>query len=95
MSQTIIRSGRNIRCLLPEYNTVDYRKHHIDVNPTSTGGDPCYEGGYFGRTMHPFEAMFVKTNRNIYPPNFLGKITRSMAYGRAATYNKFESEMGT
>jgi hypothetical protein len=82
MSQTLIRSGWNIRCLLPEYNTVNYRAPHTDVNPTSVNGDPCFEGAYFGRTMHPFEAMFIKTNRNLCPPHFLDKVSYSMIRSR-------------
>ena len=35
MSQTLIKAGWNIRCLLPEYNVIDYRHAHADVNPTS------------------------------------------------------------
>lgn len=78
MSQILIRAGWNIKCLLPEYNVVDYRQAHQDINPTSANGDPCYEGAYFGRSAHPHEVMFVKTNRNIFPMHFLEKMTYSM-----------------
>jgi len=83
ISQKLIRAGYNIKCLLPEYNTVDYRAPHTDINPTSVNGDPSYEGAYFGRTFHPFEAMFIKTNRNLYPPHFLDKLTYSMIQRRS------------
>ncbi|MCX4098889.1 hypothetical protein [Nocardia sp. alder85J] len=83
LSQRLIRDGWNIRCLLPEYNTVDYRRHHADVNPTSAEGDPCMPDAYFGRTIHPFESMFVKTNRNIYPPGYLAGVTRAMVAVRS------------
>ncbi|KAG4034388.1 hypothetical protein MFRU_003g03540 [Monilinia fructicola] len=34
----------------------------------STGtGDVLYDGGYFGINVHPFETIFMKTNRNIGP----------------------------
>ena len=78
MSQTVIRQGLNIKCLLPEYNQIDYRLPHVDINPTADNGDPQAEGGYFGRTIHPFEAIFVKANRRMHPLHFLDKITHSM-----------------
>jgi hypothetical protein len=65
MSQLILKNGWNISCLLPEYQRIDYRKSHNDINPTSMQGDPCYRGAYFRRSLHPFETIFVKSNRNI------------------------------
>lgn len=85
MSQLLIRDGFNIRCLLPEYNAIDYRRAHRDPNPSSINGDPSYEGAYFGRTMHPFECLFVKTNRNLYPMHFFDKLTYSMIVGDRAS----------
>lgn len=82
MSHLTLRAGRNIRCLLPEYDAVDYRQPHRDINPTSVNGDPCFPGAYFGRTLHPFEALFVKTNREIYPLRYLDALSRSMLSAR-------------
>ena len=56
-----------MRSLLPEYREIDYRRPTSDINPTSGEGDPSFQGGYFGRTLHPFETIFVKTNRQIAP----------------------------
>lgn len=78
MSQALIRRGFNIKCLLPEYNQLDYRRPHGEINPTAVNGDPCYEGAYFGRTLHPLESVFVKTNRAMLPEHFLGKVAHSM-----------------
>lgn len=78
LSQLLIHSGLNIKCLLPEYNQIDYRKTHADINPTSHLGDPSVPDGYFGRTIHPYEGMFVKTQRNLYPEHYLDLLTRSM-----------------
>jgi hypothetical protein len=78
LSQKLIRAGWNIKCLLPEYNVVDYRKAHGDINPTSARGEAIYEGSYFGRTAHPFETIFTKTNRALYPFHFFDKLTYSM-----------------
>ncbi len=65
LSQLILRKGWNISCVVPEYRAIDYRKEHVDVNPTSVHGDPCYPGAYFGRTLRPAELIFVKTNRSL------------------------------
>ncbi len=82
MSQLVIRGGLNIRSLLPEYNTIDYRIAHRETNPTSKDGDPCYAGGFFGRTLHPYETIFLKTNRGMYPPGFFTALTDSMRLAR-------------
>lgn len=82
MSQKLIRAGWNIKCLLPEYNVLDYRLVNEDVNPTSMKGDPGHEGGYFGRSTHPYEVIFVKTNRSLFPMHFLEKISYSMLMRR-------------
>lgn len=65
LSQTIIANGWNISCLLPEYRKIDFREPHGDINPTSADGDPCFKGAYCGRSIHPFETVFIKTNRDI------------------------------
>ena len=78
LSQLLIHSGLNIKCLLPEYNQIDYREPHQDINPTSYQGDPSVLDGYFGRTVHPYEGMFIKTQRNLYPEHYLDLLTSSM-----------------
>ncbi len=66
MSQLILRvAGWNIDCLLPEYSGLDYRTIRGDINPSSQLGDPCCPGSCFGRTIHPYEVMFIKTNRGL------------------------------
>jgi hypothetical protein len=66
MSQLILReAGWNIDCLLPEYSGLDYRTVRSDINPSSRFGDPSYPGACFGRTIHPYEVVFIKTNRGL------------------------------
>jgi hypothetical protein len=92
LSQSIIRSGLNIKCMLPEYNKIDYRLPHQDINPTSLNGDPYFENCYFGRTIHPYESLFVKTNRNIYAKGFLERLTFSMTQNGIKYPNTYLSE---
>jgi hypothetical protein len=78
LSQLILQQGKNLRCLLPEFNQIDYRFPHANINPTSTIGDPNEELGYFGRSVHPYEVLFVKTNRNLYSEEYLARLAYSM-----------------
>ena len=78
LSQLILQQGKNLRCLLPEFNQVDYRLPHSNINPTSTIGDPNEVLGYFGRSVHPYEVLFVKTNRHLYTEEYLARLAYSM-----------------
>jgi hypothetical protein len=78
LSQLVLKLGWNLRCLLPEFNSIDYRLFHTNPNPTSTVGDPNEVLGYFGRSAHPYEAIFVKTNRDLYTETYLDRLAYSM-----------------
>lgn len=78
LSQLVLSQGWNLRCLMPEFNGVDYRLPHKNPNPTSTVGDPNEVLGYFGRSAHPYETIFIKTNRDLYTEAYLGRMTYSM-----------------
>lgn len=78
LSQLLLRAGFNLKCLLPEYNQIDYRQPHQDPNPTSYNGDPAVVNGYFGRTLHPYEGVFIKTERGLCAPHYLEMLTNAM-----------------
>ena len=78
LSQILKSNGLNLRSLLPEYNKIDYRLPHSDINPTSENGDACFKDAYYGRTIHPNEIIFIKTNREIYPLAYFDKLTYSL-----------------
>jgi len=78
LSQLVLKLGWNLRCLLPEFNSIDYRLPHTNPNPTSTVGDPNEVLGYFGRSAHPYETIFVKTNRDLYTEAYLDRLAYSM-----------------
>ena len=77
LSQVVLSMGLNIACLLPEYNKIDYRGKHQEINPTSRNGDVCYPNAYFGRSAHPFEVIYIKTNREIYNIKYLERLAYS------------------
>ena len=63
MSCHILQNKWNIASILPEYQNIDYRLVRKDINWSSRSGDGYYENAYFGRTLHPYEVIFFKTNR--------------------------------
>jgi hypothetical protein len=65
MSQLVLKNNWNISCIIPEYQNIDYRKLNNDVNFSSNHGDPNYSNCCFGRTVHPYESIFIKINRNL------------------------------
>lgn len=82
LSQLILDMSLNLRCMLPEYNWVDYRKAHEDMNPSSREGDSGFERSYFGRSAHPYESIFIKTSRNTFSEDDLMRFAFSMSFYR-------------
>jgi hypothetical protein len=78
LSQLVLAMGWNLRGLLPELNRIDYRLPHVNPNPSSTVGDPNEVLGYFGRSAHPYEVLFVKTNRHLFTEGYLDRLAYSM-----------------
>lgn len=67
LSRRVLQQGWNISCLIPEYQNRDYRHVRAVFNPDawSYGGDIMFGGKIcFGRAIHPYECMFIKTNRD-------------------------------
>jgi hypothetical protein len=57
MSTEILKSGKNIGCLMRCYAGVDFR------TKSNFLGDLMFQGAYYGTTFHPYEVMFLKGNR--------------------------------
>jgi hypothetical protein len=66
--------------MLPEYNKPDYRSLTHEINPSAREGDSGFEHSYFGRTVHPYEAMFIKTSRNTSSETYLSQLAYSMSF---------------
>jgi hypothetical protein len=80
LSQILLDRDLNLRCMLPEYNKPDYRSLTHEINPSAREGDSGFEHSYFGRTVHPYEAMFVKTSRNTSSDAYLSQLAYSMSF---------------
>ena len=80
LSQLILKRNWNIAAILPEYNRIDYRKAHSGFNSAGareSQGDPSCKFSYLGRSAHPFEVIFVKTNRHIFNEAYLDRLAYS------------------
>ena len=80
LSQNLLSRGLNLKCMLPEYNKPDYRSLSHEINPSAREGDSGFENSYFGRTVHPYEAMFIKTSRNTSSDTYLSQLAYSMSF---------------
>jgi len=80
LSQLVLDLGLNLRCMLPEYNQIDYRKACEDVNTTSCEGDSGFKRSYFGRSAHPYESIFIKTSRNTFFEDDLMRFAFAMSF---------------
>lgn len=67
MSQRVKAAGWNISCLLPPYRGIDYRSPHREINPATPNGHPQGPGSYFGRSLHPYDTVFLKTGWGVMP----------------------------
>ena len=65
MSQLVLKNNWNISCIIPEYQNIDYRLLKNDINLSSINGDPNFSNACFNRTIHPYENIFIKINRNM------------------------------
>jgi hypothetical protein len=80
MSRILLDAGWDIKCLLPEFNTFDFRQSNLAIGQSELfKGDVLFPGSYLGRTVHPYEIIFVKTARGLWPPSYLDSLARSMA----------------
>lgn len=82
MSTLVLQHGWNISCLVPEYQGIDYRQIiNIKIKPTdrdhngSISRDPSliddvlWSHNSVGREIHPYEIIFMKTERDMTSAN--------------------------
>jgi len=67
LSQIFIEKNFNIGCILDKYK-LDFRNVFNDVNFSSRDGDSLYKNSYFGKTLNPYDLVFIKTNRDLITP---------------------------
>ncbi|KAK6498381.1 hypothetical protein TWF481_010972 [Arthrobotrys musiformis] len=57
----VAEKGYNVTALMTAFSS------YSTYSTTCDHGDILYEGSYYGMTLHPYEAMFQKANRNNAP----------------------------
>jgi hypothetical protein len=91
-SQHILDAGFNIACMLAAYKDVDFRNvrrslsfaRRFAAHPGT--GDLLYTDRHFGTTVHPYECVFFKTNRDM-TPDLLAHVTACRQTGSHATHH--------
>lgn len=63
LSKILLEAGINIACLVEEYQDIDFRLRSEETIRLERVGDPCFPGAVYGRTLDPYEVLFIKTNR--------------------------------
>lgn len=89
MSQLLLCFGYRIKSLCPEFNAIDFSSEHCNPNPTSANGDILVDKGYWGRTVHPYEVLFIKTNRSLINLKYLDRLSASMLSSRGANRKSY------
>jgi hypothetical protein len=91
LSREIIGRGWNITSILPVYEGVDYRIGSVPWENTSAKeGDVMWEQSFYGRSVSPLEAVFIKTNRDMIDEIELSSFTFTGLYGNLSSKNGFE-----
>lgn len=70
----ITELGKNVACLIPEFEGVDWRKPETwpKLLPNMhRSQDPCFFRSCYGRTLHPYETLFFKVNRDLHREPFM------------------------
>lgn len=94
LSQEIIRHGWNVGSFLPGYEGLNYRELSMTYpNVSSRNGDVLFEGAFYGRTLSPAEAMFVKVNRNMISESDLNSCTFTSLLSHSHQIQDFEPGM--
>lgn len=65
MSQIIMENGFSISSLLPTFEEFNIARKVVDFPNTLRDGDPLFKSAFYGRSLSPFECIFIKTNRDI------------------------------
>lgn len=85
----ILSAGKKVNTLLAQYQTS--KEHNIIAFCEPLGAwDPMHEGSYGGGSVHPFETMFIKTNRGLSPAliDSLTEWTDQMGYSSYSQCSK-------
>lgn len=75
LSQILLHNNYAISSILPTYENFSLANRDVEINKTAIYGDSLYKNAFYGRSLSPFEALFVKTNRNMISERDLASYT--------------------
>jgi hypothetical protein len=85
LSREIIKNGWNISCVLPLYDSIDYRcDSDVPENHFAKNGNVLFQKGFLGRTLSPFELIFIKINRNMLSQEELDSYTYTTLFNHSS-----------
>lgn len=65
LSMIMLHNNYNIACLMPEFKNINFVNLENTHYTYENNYNPIIENQLFGRTMHPYEVIFHKSNRNL------------------------------
>ena len=65
-----LKQGYGVDLMMAAFHGSNY----IDECNSSVNGDVLHNGHYYGSNIHPYETLFIKTNRDI-DPNLINHLT--------------------
>jgi hypothetical protein len=75
LSQILMHNDYAISSILPTQEKITLSNKGVELNKTSMHGDSLYRNAFYGRSVSPFESLFVKTNRNMISEKGLASFT--------------------
>lgn len=93
ISQEILREGFALSSLLQTQNCFTDDNRNVNYQTTALSGDPAFRSAFYGRSISPFENIFIKTNRNALTNVELASYTFSSLEEKKL--QKFLSSQGT
>ena len=82
-TQIIRDAGHKIAVMMSAFYSDE---HYIDHCDSGGNGDVLWNGRYFGANVHPYETIFMKTNRDI-DPVLIDKLTAWKSGEEYSSYN--------
>ena len=92
LSREIIKNGWNFSSITPLYDCIDYRNQkEFTENDSAVNGDVLFKKGFMGRTLNPYDLIFIKVNRDMLPIEELDSYTYTSLSRISSKYLFLES----
>ena len=75
LSQLLLNNGFHIASILQTYEEFTFSKRSVKFSGSAKDGDLLFKSAFYGRTLSPFECVFIKTNRDLISDKELASYT--------------------